>query len=188
MKKNLGFSLIELLVVIAIIGLLTAIAAPAYRLYTIKSKLGGTIQSVEHLVNQAILYAEKNGQFPKPEDLGYAGTGENFDDPKSINSAFILIWMSDSSTPTGCARGGRGQVGFRYDNDVIGLPPGHYYSLSCFLFHTGSTWSKLCATYTDEPTYKDVFPGVLNYTSGDYVYNQEFISEYNTLLSKVTCP
>jgi len=61
---NRGFSLIELMVVVAIVGLLSAIAVPAYRMYYAKANLASVIPIMK---TYADLYAEKwvlDGEIP----------------------------------------------------------------------------------------------------------------------------
>ena len=59
MKKQQGFTLIELMIVVAIIGILAAIAIPAYSDYTIRAQVseGLTLAAVSE-------YAMDRGTFP----------------------------------------------------------------------------------------------------------------------------
>jgi type IV pilus assembly protein PilA len=56
MRKQQGFTLIELMIVVAIIGILAAIAIPAYQDYTIRSKVSEIVTQAGGAKNQ--LYEE----------------------------------------------------------------------------------------------------------------------------------
>ena len=66
MKKNIqqGFTLIELMIVIAIIGILAAVALPAYQDYTIRAKASEIILAATTAKNLISEYAIINGQVP----------------------------------------------------------------------------------------------------------------------------
>jgi type IV pilus assembly protein PilA len=56
-----GFTLIELMIVVAIIGILAAVALPAYQDYTVKAKVGNAISSVGSLKAAVALCSHEFG-------------------------------------------------------------------------------------------------------------------------------
>ncbi len=58
-----GFTLIELMIVVAIIGILAAVALPAYKDYTIKAKVSEALNVIQGPKMTAATYAMDNGSF-----------------------------------------------------------------------------------------------------------------------------
>lgn len=63
-KVQAGFTLIELMIVVAIIGILAAVAIPAYQNYIIKAKLGTAMTSVDSIKAAIATCAQEGGVTP----------------------------------------------------------------------------------------------------------------------------
>ncbi|HET6434111.1 MAG TPA: prepilin-type N-terminal cleavage/methylation domain-containing protein [Xanthomonadaceae bacterium] len=64
MKKMQGFTLIELMIVIAILGILIAIALPAYQDYTVRAKVSECVQVSAPTKLAVGEFRSSNGHFP----------------------------------------------------------------------------------------------------------------------------
>ena len=62
MKKQQGFTLIELMIVVAIIGVLSAIAVPAYKDYVAKSEMAAAMATMKSLITPAELVIQEEGE------------------------------------------------------------------------------------------------------------------------------
>ena len=101
MKKQQGFTLIELMIVVAIIGILAAVAIPAYQDYTIRAKVTEAISLATAAKTAISEYYATNGTLPNSNaSAGIATsssiTGNNVSSVVVTGSGFIQVTMSGS--------------------------------------------------------------------------------------------
>jgi type IV pilus assembly protein PilA len=123
-----GFTLIELMIVVAIIGILAAIALPAYQQYTIRAYIAEGLQLSGGAKVAFLDYWVNNGKFA---DVDYPGTGKPH--PKSYSYEFkptanvkriaITGNYSDDSATIRIYYGGRNKKLDKLDL-ALGLYPG----------------------------------------------------------------
>ncbi|HEX2139136.1 MAG TPA: pilin, partial [Woeseiaceae bacterium] len=68
-KVQQGFTLIELMIVVAIIGILAAIAIPAYQDYTIRAQVSEGLNLASGAKVAVAEYYQNNGAWPSCNDL-----------------------------------------------------------------------------------------------------------------------
>lgn len=93
-KKQQGFTLIELMIVIATVGILAAIALPAYQDYTIRAKMSEALANLAEGKTSVSEYYATNGYFP--DDADAAGINPSPDTDIVVS----LVYTSTGGEPS----------------------------------------------------------------------------------------
>ncbi|WP_117233707.1 pilin [Vibrio maerlii] len=107
-KKQQGFTLIELMIVVGIIGILSAIAVPAYQGYVLKTEANTAVGIPRALTANIDLFIQKTGKFPSDQvatDLTGIGAATDMSslglldiEPTASGSEYGTILFSIGST------------------------------------------------------------------------------------------
>ena len=103
-----GFTLIELMIVVAIIGILAAVAIPAYQDYVVKAKLAKVATAVDPVKLAIAMFVQENGAPPVAAiaalgDWSSLGLGTTGPTPTTEVASYALTAATGEIVVTLCA-------------------------------------------------------------------------------------
>lgn len=110
--KQAGFTLIEMLIVVTIVGVLSAVAVPAYQDYTIRARVSEAASlsaPAKAAIDMAYSDGYALGSLPSPVSLGLAASGSyrsKYVQSIATNAAGVISIQLSSEPTLGVASGG----------------------------------------------------------------------------------
>ena len=101
-QNNKGFTLIELMIVVAIIGILAAVALPAYQTYTNKAKFSEVVGATQSLKTAVEICAQTEGALAQCAP-GSNGVPANIASGSGYGNLDALAWDESAGTITATA-------------------------------------------------------------------------------------
>ena len=95
-KAQQGFTLIELMIVVAIIGILAAIALPAYQDYTTRAQVSEALSLAQGARTSVTEYWQSEGFFPTDNEAAGLAEPDDISGP-FVNSVTVAAGTSDGT-------------------------------------------------------------------------------------------
>ena len=114
MKKQQGFTLIELMIVVAIIGILAAVAMPAYQNYTKRAHVTEGLSVSQGIKTRMIDHFTFEGSWPADNDVIGIGAAASFGSAAGSPITTITV----SATPASGGTPGTGIITIVYNSKV----------------------------------------------------------------------